>query len=267
VHLTSDGDAVVDKNDTWVIFKRDGDDPGKEKIIAFELLGHRQEDFRDTLLMSFDEVSENLFLGLRIRYELNEADVDGEKAYLKYTVHVWDGSNAKGQQAVRKDLANCYQSADVWAQQFYSSSPESRTPLSAAEFAVRSQCFSNSRSNQRWTSDDAGFWSINTDHGVHGNIIINPGWLAPNMAFEIFIQKFDEALFRGPRTVIETDSSGQLMTAMPTLVEGDRVMLRAKNNCCKDYDLKLSCVPLFTGFSGDLGPPRYVVPISLGPSS
>ncbi len=263
VHLTSDGDALVDQNDTWALFTRSGDTIGEEMVLAVELLGHRQEDFRDGLYMSYQRDSEDLFIGLRRGHELNEEEVDGEKAYLNYTIHVWDGSTAEGRRAIRKDLLNCYESADIWARQFFGSPKSPPSSLEAAEFAVRSQCFSNSRANQRWRTDDIGYWSINSDHGVQGNVIINSGWLAPNMSFEIYIQKYDEAVFRGPRTVVETDALGQLMVALFTLVEGDRVLLKSTKKCCDDYDLVMPCVPEFTGFAGSPGVPY--VPVTLGP--
>jgi hypothetical protein len=215
-------------------------------------LGHRQADFRDVLSLKYDAGSEDLFIGLRTDYELNETEVDGEKAYLKYTTHIWDGTTLAGLHAVQKNLANCYESADVWAHQYFNIALGPISPLDAAEVAVRSQCFSNSRANQRWASEDAGFWSLNTDHGVHANVIINAGWLSPDKNYQIFIQKFDEAVFKGPRTIEKTDAVGQLMSALPTLVEGDRVLLKAKNS---NYDLVIPCVPYFTGFSGAPGIP------------
>lgn len=280
VHLTSDGDAVVDDNDYWAIFYNDEDGDCEESVIAVELIGHRQEDFRDVLHMTYDTGSEDLFLGLRADYELNEEEVDGERAFLAYTIHVWDGSNPDGQRAVRTNIANCYEASDVWAREFFTTVDfdtreeeccfdgeceidEVICPLEAAEFAVRSQCFSNSRANQRWRTDDAGLWSMNTDHGVHGNVIINPGWLAPDLDYEIYIQKFDEAVFKGPRTIRRTDDCGQLMAELPTLVEGDRILIKSEDNCCDDYDLVIPCVPEFTGFAGAPGIPY--VPVTLGP--
>jgi hypothetical protein len=280
VYLTSDGDAVVDDDDYWAIFYRPSDLEREEKVIAVELLGHRKEDFRDVLHMTFDDMTDNLFLGLRADYEMNEEEVDGERAFLGFTMHVWDGSTDLGKRAVRENIANCYEAADVWARQFFISKhfafrkddchidgdckiSKFIAPLKAAEFAVRSQCFSNSRANQRWRTDDSGYWSINTEHGVHGNIVVNPGWLAPNLDYEIYIQKFDEAVFKGPRTIRRTDDCGQLMAAIPTLVEGDRVLIKSEDNCCDDYDLVIPCVPEFTGFAGAPGIPY--VPLTLGP--
>lgn len=269
VYLTSDGDRVVDENDTWAIFHNDWGN-GQEKVIAVELLGHRKEDFRDVLNMKFDVATDDLFLGLRADYELNEEEVDGERAFLSYTIHVWDGSTSEGRNALRRNISNCFEASDVWARQFFNRQAlettsviidkervvESNiTPLVAAEFAVRSQCFSNSRANQRWRTDDAGFWSMNTDHGVAGNVVVNPGWLAPDLDFEVYIQKFDEAVFKGPRTVKRSDASGQLMFELPTLIEGDRVLIKSEDNCCDDYDLVLPCVPEFTGFAGAPGIP------------
>src|SRR5690606_25403974 len=98
---------------------------------------------------------------------------------------------------------------------------------------------------------------------VHGNVIINPGWLAPDLDYEIYIQKFDEAVFKGPRTIRRTDDCGQLMAELPTLVEGDRVLIKAEDNCCDDYDLVIPCVPEFTGFAGAPGIP--FVPVPPGP--
>lgn len=280
VYLTSDGDAVVGDNDYWAIFYDEQDTAMEEHVLVVELLGHRQEDFRDVLHMTFDEATDDLFLGLRADYELNEEEVDGERAFLGFTIHTWDGSSAAGRAAVRENIANCYEASDVWARQFFATVDfqtredecgctgdceiaSTIKPLVAAEFAVRSQCFSNSRANSRWQTDDVGFWSMNTIHGVAGNVIINPGWLAPNMDFEIYIQKFDEAVFKGPRTIRRTDECGQLMAEVPTLVEGDRVMIKAEDNCCDDYDIVLPCVPEFTGFAGAPGVPY--VPVILAP--
>lgn len=279
VYLTSDGDNVVDDNDTWAIFYRSSDAVMTERVILVELLGHRQEDFRDVLHMAYDSSTEDLFVGVRADYELNEEEVDGERAYLLYTVTVLDGSTLEGRIANRENIANCYEASDVWARQFFNTDlfqefegccfdeeceVESLIqPLWAAEFIARSQCFSNSRSNQRWRTDDSGYWSMNNEHGVHGNVIVNPGWLAPDLDFEIYIQKFDEAVFKGPRTIRRTDEIGQLMAEIPTLVEGDRVLIKAEDNCCDDYDLVIPCVPEFTGFAGLPGVP--FVPVTAVP--
>lgn len=283
VFLTSDGDSVVDEDDYWAIFRRNrvNEVRCEDLVIAVELIGHREKDFRDNLYMTFDLTSEDLFLGLRADQELNEEVVDGETAYMAYTISVWDGTDEEGREAVRTNISNCYEAADPWARQFFVTQDFDRRgddcciderceitdvicPLRAAEFAVRSQCFSNSTSNQRWRTLDAGYWSIGTDYGVRGNVIVNAGWLAPHLDFEIFIQKFDEAVFKGPRTVRRTDSVGQLMVELPTLVEGDRVLIRSEDNCCDDYDLVLPCVPEFTGFAGAPGVPY--VPVTLGPA-
>lgn len=282
VHLTSDGDAVVDANDYWAIFYDEDDTMMQEHVLAVELLGHRQEDFRDVLHMTWDAAADDLFLGLRADYELNEEEVDGERAFLGFTITAWDGSTQAGREAIRENIANCYEASDVWARQFFSTvNFQDRVndccfedgctceidslikPLVAAEYAVRSQCFSNSRANQRWQTDDVGLWNMNTHHGVAGNLIINPGWLAPDLDFEIYIQKFDEAVFKGPRTIRRTDNCGQLMAELPTLVEGDRVLIKAEDNCCSDYDVVVPCVPEFTGFAGAPGVPY--VPEVLGP--
>ena len=282
VWLTSDGDRTVDDNDYWAIFYT-GDENCREKALAVEVIGHRQEDYRDVLHIFYNEDSEDLHVNLRADFELNEETIDGEYAFLAYTVSVWDGSNHDGRFAVRENIASCYLAADVWARQFFVTEEFNRRPdkannccidcdceilevicpLRAAEFAVRSQCFSNSRANQRWRTQEAGYWSINTDHGVPGDIIVNAGWLGPHMNFEIYIQKFDEAVFKGPRTIRTSDDIGQLMVEMPTLVEGDRVLIKAQDNCCSDYDLVLPCVPEFTGFAGLPGIPY--VPVTLGP--
>ncbi len=279
VFLTSDGDAVVDDNDYWAIFHDAQDSDCGEHVLAVELLGHRQEDFRDVLHMTFDAATDNLFLGLRADYELNEEEVDGERAFIGFTITTWDGSSVAGRAAVRDNIANCYEASDVWARQFFATVEfqdredeccfedgceieDTICPLRAAEFAVRSQCFSNSRANQRWQTEDVGFWSMNTIHGVTGNVIINPGWLAPDLDFELYIQKFDEAVFKGPRTIRRTDDVGALMAELPTLVEGDRVLIRAEDSCCSDYDIVLPCVPEFTGFAG--APLIPYVPQALG---
>lgn len=278
VYLTSDGDAVVDNNDTWAIFYDTGSIAGQEKVIAVTLLGHRQEDYRDVLQMELD--GEDLFLGLRADFELNEESFDGETAYLSYTITTWDASSAAGRQAIRNNIANCYEASDVWARQYFITKnfqdrldehcPESGCeidtligPFEAAEYAVRSECFSNSRANQRWQTDNVGYYSMNTTHGVEANIVVNPGWLAPNLDFEIYINRFDEAVFKGPRTIARSDDSGQLIIALPTVVEGDRVLIRSEDSHSIDYNLVLPCVPEFTGFVGAPGLPY--IPLELGP--
>ena len=260
VYLTSDGDAVVDDEDTWVIFYQTPSVSCEEVVFAVELLGFRRGDFRDVLSMVYDVDTEDLFLGLIGDYELNEEELDGERAFLSYTMHVWDGSTVASTQILRSQFGACYLAADDWALQFFELQDVELTadtfgeacgppcPLDLAEFAVRSQCFSNSISNQRWQTDDAGYWSINSNHGVAGNVVINPGWLGPDLNFDIYIERFDETVFKGPRGVGTTDEAGQMMLALPTLVEGDRVLLKAQDSCCDDYDLILPCVPAFTGF-------------------
>lgn len=281
---TSDGDRVVDDDDTWVIFHNLGAKRGEEKVIAVELLGHRSQDFRDALHISFDPLHDELFLGLRADYELERAGADGELAFFNYTISVWDGSTAHGRDLISNDIAACYEAADVWAREFFVTQDfhrvgESRNccfdgkctidgiicPLRAAEFAVRSQCFSNSRANSRWQNDQSAFWNISSVKGAEPNLVVNPGWLGPNLDFNIFIQKFDEAVFKGPRTIIRTDCHGQLLTALPTLVEGDRVLLKAVDSCCQDYDLVIPCVPEFTGFAGLPGVPYIPQPIGPPP--
>lgn len=271
VFLTSDGDTIVDQDDFWVIFYKAGNAPCREQVIAVELLGHREGDFRDNLIMKYDPATEDLFLGLRADYDIEGAQDDGDQAFLSYTIHTWDGSTLTAARDLRQQFASCYLAADPWAYQFFRINESSYLrevlnpdcarvcPLELAEFATRSQCFSNSRANQRWQNDSAGFWSMNSIKNVTGNIIINPGWLGPNLDVEVYVQKFDEAVFHGPRTVRTTDAVGQLMVELPTIVEGDRVLIKAQDNCCSDYDLIVPCVPEFTGFSGITGIP-YVTP-------
>jgi hypothetical protein len=224
---------------------------------------------------------EDLFIGLRADYRLEEETIDGETGFFAYTISYWDGSDEEGLKNVRTQISSCYESADVWARQFFTtqefqhrneegccldeccSIEKTICPLRAAEMAVRSQCFSNSRANSRWQTQDVGFFSLNNHHGVHSNVVVNPGWLAPNMDFEIYIQRFDEPVFKGPRTVVTSDCYGQIMTAIPTLVEGDRILIKSQDACCSDYDLVLPCVPEFTGFIGLPGIPY--VPQLIGP--
>ncbi len=257
VWLTSDGDNAVDDNDYWVIFYNSVEDLDHATVITVELLGQRQGDFRDNLHITFDPVSDNLFVGLRADYELNEEEIDGERAFVAYTLTTWDGSDEDGREDTLVQIANCYEASDVWARQFFNVNDfmdvsgvccvnehcEIRdfiTPLRAAEFAVRSQCFSNSIANQRWRTEASGFWAMNSDRGVAGDVIVNPGWLAPWMDYEIYIQKFDEAVFKGPRTILRTDGLGMLMGDIPTLVEGDRILIKSEDNCCDDYDLVIA---------------------------
>lgn len=266
IYLTSDGDKTVDDHDTWAILYNSEAQHNEEQVIAVELLGHRQEDYRDVLRMNFDPEKEKLFLGLRKDFELSEEDSAGGRAFLAYTVHTWDGSHPEGIRALRKDAANCFEAADPWARQFFNREDlrvDRLTPLRAAEFAVRSQCFSNSRANQRWRTEEVGYWSIGSDYGVHGNVVINPGWLAPDLEFDFYVQRFDEAVFKGPNVKGRTDGTGQIMVEIPTLMEGDRVLLRAADACCSDYDLILPCVPEFTGFIGMPGVPY--IPSTLVP--
>lgn len=265
VFMTSSGDKVVDDEDTWAIFYDTLSLKGQERVLAVELLGHRSADYQDALHIKFDSSSDNLFLGLKAPFELDEYGVDGNLAYMAYTIHTWDGSSAEGKKALRKSLASCLEAAEPWARQFFSYSDiemseqcvngtctmqSNMKALAAAEFAVRSQCFSNSKANQRWQNDQSAFWNIGSNKGSRSNVIVNAGWLAPDLEFNLYIQKFDEAVFKGPRLSKKTDELGQLLIEIPTLVEGDRVLLKAKDSCCKGYDLVIPCVPEFSGFKG-----------------
>lgn len=280
VFATSDGDKIVDDNDTWAILHALGDLAGEEQVIAVELLGHRSQDFRDVLHMTLS--GDDLFLGLRADYDLDDAGVDGELAFLGYTISVWDASTQHGRDLVRSDISSCYEAADVWAREMFVTQAFNGfsqvndccfnghcnvectiSPLKAAEFAVRSQCFSNSRANSRWQNDQSSFWNISSVKGAEPNVVVNPGWLGPNLDFYLYIQKFDEAVFKGPRTIVRTNCQGQLLTAIPTLVEGDRVLLKAIDSCCSDYDLVLPCVPEFSGWAGLPGVPY--IPQTIGP--
>jgi len=78
----------------------------------------------------------------------------------------------------------------------------------------------------------------------------NSGWLGPDLNVEIFVEKFNNAVFQGPLTIRKTDDIGQLMVELPQIVEGDRILIRAQDNCCSDNDLIIPCVPEFTGYAG-----------------
>lgn len=279
VFKTSDGDDVVDDTDTWALFFTINPDLRKT-VLGVEFLGHRREDFRDVLHMKFDSTSEDLFLGLRTDYELNEEPSDGEQAFMIATLHVWDESTPSSRRAIYNNVTDCYEAADPWTHQFFTPShffvrdsdcitkekcsiTGFISALEAAEFAVRSQCFSNSIANQRFRTDDSGYWSLNTDYGVATNVMVNPGWLGPEMTFEIYIQKFDEAVFKGPRTIAESDITGSLSAAIPTIVEGDKILIQSQDSCCADYALVIPCVPAFTGFSPVA--PRYNFPTKTPP--
>jgi hypothetical protein len=287
VWLTSDGDAVINDDDTWAILYS-GDEHCRERVLAIELIGIRAGDFRDTLYMERRDNSgiaendgEDLFIGLRADARLEAETIDGEYGFMAYTISYWDGHDEEGLKNVRTQISSCYEAADVWARQFFTTSDFQRRagedccldecckiekticPLRAAEMAVRSQCFSNSRSNNRWQTQEVGFWSLNNNHGVGPNVVVNPGWLAPNTDFEIYIQSFDQAVFKGPRTVVTSDCYGQIMTAIPTLVEGDRILIKAQPAHARDYDVVLPCVPEFTGFVG--APGLAFVPTIVGP--
>lgn len=228
VFSTSSGDAVLDEQDTWVIFASGWN---HQKVILVELLGHRQGDFRDVLQMELCGANEqDLFIGLRKDYELNEEEVDGDVAYLHYTITTFDSSTDAGYNQMRKDISNCFQAADPWAKEFIRFDA-GITPVVAADMVARSQCFSNSSSQQKWQDVNMGFWSMNTIHGVAGNIFVNAGILDANAKYSVYIQRFDENTFRGPRTYVYTDNEGRIMTAIPTIVEGDKVkLLRTKAN-------------------------------------
>lgn len=278
VYLTSDGDAVVDDNDYWVILYDANDGNVNPRVIAITLLGHRQEDFRDVL--HFNLEVDDLFIGLRADYELNEEEVDGEQAFFGYTITTWNGTSDSGRHAVRKQIADCYLASDPPMRQYFDVQDfqdreddccinedcfidDLITSLRAAEFAERSECFSNSRANQRWQNNEAGLWAMNTTHGVAANVIVNPGWLAPNLDFAIYINRIGEAAFHGPRTIRTSDELGQLTVEIPTLVEGDRILIKAEDSRSSDYDLVIPCVPEFTGFIGLPGKP--FLPPTLGP--
>lgn len=251
VYLTSDGDQAIDSDDVWAILYSSNDALDEARVLTVSLLGHRQEDFRDVLHLQLSGPgAENLSIALRADYELNEEEVDGERAFFGYTMTSWDSSSDEGRQAIRRNFLGCYEAADEWARQYFDPAEigQEVSPFVAAEAEVRSQCFSNSRSQQRWQIDDVGFWMMNTHHGVRPNLAVNPGWLAPGLDFEIYIKKFDEAVFKGPRTIKTTDESGQLMTAIPTLVDGDSVIIKSEDSCCDDYDLVLTCDATFGGF-------------------
>lgn len=250
VYLTSDGDEVIDDSDVWAILYSANDDWNEARVITISLLGHRQEDFRDNLHIQLDGSADELFIGLRADYELNEEEVDGDRAFMGYTMTVWDNSSDEGRQAIRRNFLNCYQVADEWARQYFDvpGFGQPISPFVAAEAAARSQCFSNSRSQQNWQTAEVGSWMMNAHRGVSPNLAVNPGWLAPHLDYEIYISKFEEVVFQGPKTIKRTDESGQLLTAIPTLVEGDRVRLKPEDDCCDDYDLVISCDAVFNGF-------------------
>ena len=280
VWKTSDGDDIVDEHDSWVIFHAATSSrgepvlPGQERVIAVELQGIRQGDYKDSLYMTQTD-PESLFVGLKSNYLLGDQTIEGQKAFLSYTITTWSGEDYRSRQEVRTNIASCYEASDVWARSFFvtrafqeferdfydhcfdNCSDVNRviTPLMAAEMAVRSQCFSNSRSNNKWQNSDFGYWSMNANFGAGSNVIINPGWLGPDLDFELYVQSFDEAVFKGPRVLARSDYVGQLLAVIPTLVEGDRVLIRALSNCCSDYDLIIPCVPEFTEFLGWPGLP------------
>lgn len=275
VFLTSDGDDIVSDDDYWAIFYKPSEIKCQEQVIAVELLGHREGDFRDNLVMRYNAATEDLFLGLKSDHYIEGFGHDGHQAFLSYTIHTYDGSTFEKFKDIRQQFASCYLATDPWALQFIELDASEHLgelnnvdclkecPLEVAEYAVRSQCFSNSRANQRWQNDSAGYWSMNSIKNVTGNIIVNPGWLGPNLNVEVYVQKFDEPIFYGPRTIRTTDKVGQVMVELPGLVEGDRVLIKAEESCCEDYDLVIPCVPEFTGFAGRVSIPY--VPAIIAP--
>src|SRR5579871_1722541 len=117
VHLTSDGDTIVDDDDQWVIFKNYNDDG--LRVLVVELLGQRQGDFADGLRMIYHPEPDNLFIGLNTKRELNESGLFGNSGYLKYTIHRYDNTDWEGFMTTFKDFANCYESADAWTKQYF----------------------------------------------------------------------------------------------------------------------------------------------------
>lgn len=214
---TSSGNAKLDDKDTWVIFAS----PNGEKTFVVELLGHREGDFRDVLRMELR--GNDLFIGLRASYELNENYIDGSTAYLNFTITKFDSEADNSQ--MKKDVVNCLNAADPWAQKTFNVGKDI-TPVKAAKIVAHSQCFSNSISQQKWQEEDIGFWSMNTNHGVAANVVIPSGYLDANATYTLYIKKYDEDNFKGPRTIIYTDNKGRAITALPTLVEGDKILLK-----------------------------------------
>jgi hypothetical protein len=282
IYKTSTGDAVLDKDDTWVIFYAAGTSfgtipapPGQERVISVELIGNRNGSFRDNLIL--EQLSpESLFVGLASNYTMGDMTINGQQAFLSYSITTWSGESSDSRLEMRRNIADCYEAADVWTRNFFVTRAfqvrhdedsfhhccninKVITPLLAAEMAVQSQCFSNSRSNNKWATSDFGYWSINSSFGSNTNLVINPGWLAPELEYEIYVQSFDQDLFRGPKALARTDHVGQLTAILPTLVEGDRVMIRSGTHCCNNYELIVPCVPEFTEFVGWPGIP-YVTP-------
>ncbi|MCA9508124.1 MAG: hypothetical protein KC505_06880 [Myxococcales bacterium] len=242
IYQTSNGDKILNDKDSWAIFTIAKDGITQYAVIV-ELLGIRQGDFRDALHMKITgDQKTDLFIGLRKSFKLNEAEIDGESAYLKFDISVLDYSDLEKKLRSKKDVTSCLLSLDELERQMVSKNiflPEADLAQSALMIA-RSQCFSATQKQQSFNTTDARYWSISNNHGVYPNVLINTGWLPPKTEVEIFVEKWHDSIFKGPRMVGYTDEYGQLFLSIPTIVEGDRLLLKPLPN--KGYDLVIPVV-------------------------
>lgn len=264
VFITSSGNQSIEEEDRWAIifdadaiaipahllgmcnpnlFCRGGIpnfSPSRiEEAMVVELLGHRKEDYRDNLKMTFDPTSENLFIGLRADHELSGKNSEASQSNFMTTLTYINKKN------VSETLALCYEAADYFTRQHIDvlSIHEGATVVAAAVMVARSRCFSNSLSNQRWQNNNIGLWSMNGHKGVNPNFIVPMGWVGRGLNYEVFIKKFDESVFTGPITTFIPDSFGGESLEIPGLTEGDQVLFASEHSCCQDYQVAMPCAP------------------------
>jgi hypothetical protein len=213
-----------------------------EEALVVELLGFRKGNFRDVLHMQFDQEQDNLFIGLRADYELFGASRDGEEANFTTTITYINKHN------MRETLALCYESADYLAQQQIDVLLLNKEipVVVAANMIAQSRCFSNARANQDWQNYRVGLFSMNGHKQVASNLFIPAGWLGPDLTYEVYLKKFDEAVYQGPIGYFHTEFFLGAVLEIPTATEGDEVMFVAADACCNTFKVSLPAAPEFT---------------------
>lgn len=220
-----------------------------EEALVVELLGFRKGDYRDNLHMVFDEAEEDLFIGLLADYELRPAQTDGEQANFATTITYINKKN------MRHTLRACYQSADYLArQQIDVLLLNKEIPVVvAANMIAESRCFSNSAANQQWQNYRLGLFSMNGHKQVRPNLFIPSGWLGPDLTYEIYLKKYDEATFVGPIGYFHTQFFIGAIAEIPTATEGDELMFVAQDACCNEFKVSVPAAPELTDLYPGLG--------------
>jgi len=220
-----------------------------EEAFVVELLGFRKGDYRDNLHMVFNDDEEDLFIGLLADYELRPAQTDGEQANFATTITYLNKQN------MRPTLRACYQSADYLArQQIDVLLLNKEIPVVvAANMIAESRCFSNSAANQQWQDYRLGLFSMNGHKQVRPNLFIPSGWLGPDLTYELYLKKYDEAVFVGPIGYFHTQFFIGAVAEIPTATEGDEVMFVAQDACCNTFKVSMPAAPELTDLYPALG--------------